>query len=99
MTYKTQNQWSVQRPDFCVNGKHCLEIGPVLKNAVHWEVTPRGSCKNRRFGETYRLHYQREKNQLAMTVYSKQHLKHAAKNHELRDLYNPGDEVDMFLGS
>jgi hypothetical protein len=31
-----------------------------LKNAVFWDVTPCGSCKNRRFGGKYRLHYQRE---------------------------------------
>jgi hypothetical protein len=30
----------------------------ILKNAVFWDVTPCGSCKNRRIGETYRLHHQ-----------------------------------------
>jgi hypothetical protein len=25
-----------------------------MKNAVFWDVTPRGCCKNRRFGEMYR---------------------------------------------
>jgi hypothetical protein len=34
-----------------------------LKNGVFWVVTPCGSCKNRRFGGTYRLHHQSEKNQ------------------------------------
>jgi hypothetical protein len=29
-----------------------------MKNAVFWDVTPCGSCKNRRFGGTYRLHHQ-----------------------------------------
>jgi hypothetical protein len=29
-----------------------------VKNAVFCDVTPYGSCKNRRFGGTYRLHYQ-----------------------------------------
>jgi hypothetical protein len=27
-----------------------------LKNVIFWDVTPRGSCKNRRFGGSYRLH-------------------------------------------
>jgi hypothetical protein len=38
------------------------------KNAVFWDVTPCGSFKNQRFGETYRLHHQGEKNQLAIAV-------------------------------
>jgi hypothetical protein len=29
-----------------------------MKNAVFWDVTTCGSCKNRRFGGMYRLHYQ-----------------------------------------
>jgi hypothetical protein len=33
-----------------------------IKNAVFWDVTLRGSCKNRRFGGTYLLHHQGEKN-------------------------------------
>jgi hypothetical protein len=37
----------------------------TMKNAIFWDVTPRGSCKNRRFGETYRLRHQDDKNQLA----------------------------------
>jgi hypothetical protein len=32
------------------------------KNAVSWVVTPCGSCKNRRFRGTYRLHHQSDKN-------------------------------------
>jgi hypothetical protein len=28
-----------------------------MKNAVLWDVTPCGSCRNRRFGGTYRLHH------------------------------------------
>jgi hypothetical protein len=27
----------------------------TMKNCVIWDVTPCGSCKNRRFGGTYRL--------------------------------------------
>jgi hypothetical protein len=34
-----------------------------LKNAVFWDVIPCGSCKNRRFGGTWRLHHQGDKNQ------------------------------------
>jgi hypothetical protein len=30
----------------------------TMKNAVFWDVTPCDSCKNRRFGGTYRLHLQ-----------------------------------------
>jgi hypothetical protein len=34
----------------------------IMKNSVFWDVTPCGSCKNRRFGETWRLHHQGNKN-------------------------------------
>jgi hypothetical protein len=34
----------------------------TMKNALFWEVKARGSHKNRRFGGTYRLHHQGEKN-------------------------------------
>jgi hypothetical protein len=34
----------------------------TMKNAVYWNVTPCGSCKNRRVGTTYRLHYQGDMN-------------------------------------
>jgi hypothetical protein len=34
-----------------------------LKNGVFWVVTPCGSCKNRRFGGTWRLLHQGNKNQ------------------------------------
>jgi hypothetical protein len=33
-----------------------------LKNGVFWVVTPCGSCKNRRFGGTWRLFHQGGKN-------------------------------------
>jgi hypothetical protein len=32
-----------------------------LKNGVFWDVTLRGSCKNGRFGGTYRLHHHGDK--------------------------------------
>jgi hypothetical protein len=33
----------------------------TMKNGVFWVVTPRGSCKNRRFGGTLSLHLQGDK--------------------------------------
>jgi hypothetical protein len=33
-----------------------------MKNAVFWDLTPCGSCKNRCFGGTYRLHHRGRKN-------------------------------------
>jgi hypothetical protein len=38
--------------------------GPWRSQAVFWDVTPRGSCMNRRFGVTYRLHHQGENSAL-----------------------------------
>jgi hypothetical protein len=35
----------------------------TMKNTVFWDVTPCGSCKNRRFGGTYHLHLHGDKNQ------------------------------------
>jgi hypothetical protein len=32
-----------------------------MKNSVFWDVMPCDSCKNRRFGGTYRLPHQGEK--------------------------------------
>jgi hypothetical protein len=34
----------------------------LLMNGVFWVVTPCGSCKNRRFGGTWRLLHQGDKN-------------------------------------
>jgi hypothetical protein len=34
----------------------------IIKNGVFWVVTPCGSCKNRRFGGTWRLLHQGDKN-------------------------------------
>jgi hypothetical protein len=34
-----------------------------MKNAVFWDVTPRGSCKNQRFGGTWYHLHQGDKNQ------------------------------------
>jgi hypothetical protein len=40
------------------------EVLTVLtkRNAVFWDDTPHGSCKNRRFGGTYCLHHKADKN-------------------------------------
>jgi hypothetical protein len=35
---------------------------PSIKNGVFWVVTPCGSCKNRRFGGSWRLLHQGDKN-------------------------------------
>jgi hypothetical protein len=51
-----------------------------MKNAAILDVAPCGSCKKRRFGETYRLHRQGETDQRAMNnVSSYYQLKHVAK--------------------
>jgi hypothetical protein len=41
-----------------------------LKNVVFWDVTPRGSCKNRRFEGTFRQHYHGDKNRRRKRVSS-----------------------------
>jgi hypothetical protein len=54
----------------------------IMKNAVFWDVTPCGSCKNQGCGGTYRLHHQGAKNRLARNkVGSKYQSKHAAKKY------------------
>jgi hypothetical protein len=57
------------------DGQHKLN----MKNAVFWDVTACGSCKNRRFGGKYHLHHQGDKNFQARNVSSNQQQKHAAK--------------------
>jgi hypothetical protein len=42
-------------PAFCVRFEVFTAL--TVKNAVFWDVTPGGCCKNRRFGGTY-LHHQ-----------------------------------------
>jgi hypothetical protein len=41
----------------------------TMKNAVFWNVMPCGSCKNRRFGGTYHLNHQGNKNRRATRRY------------------------------
>jgi hypothetical protein len=43
-----------------------------MKNGVLWDVTPCGSCNNRRFGGTQCLQHQGDKNRLTLTVNSHQ---------------------------
>jgi hypothetical protein len=44
-----------------------------MKNVFFWDVISFGSCKNRRFGERYRLQHLSDKNQRARNnVYSNQ---------------------------
>jgi hypothetical protein len=53
-----------------------------LKNTIFWDVTPCGSCKNRRFGETYHLHHQGDKNRQARNKVSNNYQpKHAVKKY------------------
>jgi hypothetical protein len=40
-----------------------------IKNAVFWDVTPCGPCKNRRFGGTHCPHHQSDKNQRARNMH------------------------------
>jgi hypothetical protein len=43
--------------------KICGFTAVTMKNAIFWDVSPRGSCKNQCFGGIYRLHHQGDKNQ------------------------------------
>jgi hypothetical protein len=38
-------------------------IAANMKNAVFWDIAPRGSCKNERLGIKYHLHHHGEKKQ------------------------------------
>jgi hypothetical protein len=51
-----------------------------MKNAVFWDVTQCGSCKNLRFGTMYLLHHQGDKNRRARNnISSNNQSKQAAK--------------------
>jgi hypothetical protein len=52
-----------------------------MKNAMFWDVMPCGCCENQRFGGTYCLQHQHNKNQLALTVRRNLQLKHAARKY------------------
>jgi hypothetical protein len=49
--------WSKYSPQHSV-----LKYPQFMKNGVFWDVTPCGSCKNRRFWGTWRLLHQGDKN-------------------------------------
>jgi hypothetical protein len=50
-----------------------------MNNAVLFDVMPCGTCKNRRFGGTYRLHHHgKEKHRTRNNVSNNQNLKAAA---------------------
>jgi hypothetical protein len=50
----------------------------TIKNAIFWDITPYGSCKNQRFGGTYCHHHKGDKNLRAKNnIRSNQQPKHA----------------------
>jgi hypothetical protein len=55
LTFRILRPSPIQRPE---DAPCCGDKGPIkhglwiMKDAVFWDVTPRGSCKNRRFGGT-----------------------------------------------
>jgi hypothetical protein len=52
----------------------------AMKNADFWNMTPCNSCKNQRFGGTFRLHHHRDRNRRARNnVSSNYQLKNAVK--------------------
>jgi hypothetical protein len=54
----------------------------TMENAIFWDVRACGSCKNRRFGGTYRLHHQGDNNwQDRNNVSGKQQPKYAANKY------------------
>jgi hypothetical protein len=54
---------SEERIASIIRVKTISEVAVItLKNVVFWDVTPYGSCKNRRFEGTERLHHQGDKN-------------------------------------
>jgi hypothetical protein len=66
VTMKNVVSWNM-KPQFVLHRRHCVsatELSRLMleKNGVFWVVTPCGSCKNRRFGGTWRLLHQGDKN-------------------------------------
>jgi hypothetical protein len=48
--------WRMPHVSKLYNASSDIFTAVTMKNAVFWDVTPCGSCKNRYFGEMYRLH-------------------------------------------
>jgi hypothetical protein len=57
--------WSMDNANKMINVRFEVFTAMTAKNAVLLDVTPRGYCKNRHFGGTYRHHHEGDKNQLA----------------------------------
>jgi hypothetical protein len=55
------------------NVRFVVSTAVTMKNAVFWDVTPCGSCKNRHFGGRYCLHRQGEKNRAVLTTATRRH--------------------------
>jgi hypothetical protein len=52
-----------KNPEDTILHSHRREnLKSYMKNGVFWVVTPCGSCKNRRFGGTWRLLHRSDKN-------------------------------------
>jgi hypothetical protein len=58
----SRNPQTVQDNLLHVNLRYYMQYGYTMKNGVFWVVTACGSCKNRRFGGTWRLLHQGDKN-------------------------------------
>jgi hypothetical protein len=61
LSTRSRDQESVP-PGFRILLSIIYETNNSMKNGVFWVVTPCGSCKNRRFGGTWRLLHQGDKN-------------------------------------
>jgi hypothetical protein len=63
----------------------------TMKNAVFWDVTPCGSCKNRYFRGTYRLHLQGDTN----TSLPSSQRRYATRRMRKSDSCNGNSTVDI----
>jgi hypothetical protein len=59
-SYTLRLRYRAQAINFLV--RFDVSMAVTVKNAVFGDVTPLGSCNNRSFRGTYRLHYQGDKN-------------------------------------
>jgi hypothetical protein len=58
----TNKQRKRKRNDNYKNVRFEVSTAVTMKNGVFWDVMLCGSCKNRRFGRTWRLFHQGDKN-------------------------------------